>query len=501
MVMKFGGTSVADAARLQRVVAIVTEAAPGGLIVVVSALAGVTDDLLHCTAAIEEGELTRARETLGAIRARHEALAAELLPRPAGTAYIAHIAALAAWAEELCRRAAARELLAPEEAAEIAGLGEQMAAPLVASAIAAAGQRSQALAATELISLDASGQPDMARTTSRCRARLRPLLQRGVAPVVTGFICRRDDAAPATLGRGGSDYSATLIAAAMAARAATIWTDVDGMHAADPRLAPGAQVLSELSYEQASRLAGAGAKVLHPKCLEPARLASIPIWIRNARHPERPGTRVSGGAGADHGAAAGPFGVAALPNQALLTFRDPLDSLDPELRTRAWAVLARLNGGGAYCFVPSAGRLQAAVAETGSSAALAAWRRALGLAPDDPRLRLDRGVAVLSAASAPASASESAEIAARGAAALLRAGIACLTAGAAAEPGVTGFVVAQADLPAALRSLHRELITDAEPDRAAEPPPRAGGNRGEAARRTPEAGGAGGMAARAWRQA
>lgn len=511
-VMKFGGTSVADAACLRRVAGIAAEAAGAGVIVVVSALAGVTDQLVNCTTAVEWGQAAHALGTLGALRARHEAIAAEVLPAPAHHAYAAHVAALVAWAEELCRRAAARGLLAPEEAAEITGLGERLAAPLLASAIAATGQRSQAVSATELISLDPGGEPNMAQTTPRCRARLRPLLRRGIVPVVTGYICRRHDTAPATLGRGGSDYSATLIAAAMAAREAVIWTDVDGMHAADPRLAPGAGVLAELSYEEAACLAQTGAKVLHPKCLEPARAAGIPIEIRNSFHPERPGTRVgvtttarasqeaanlTPGLAPDWAASLAPslVGLTVLPNQALLVFRDPAGVVSAHCQAQASAALASLDGGPAYRFLPGDGTLAAAVADAQGPAALAAWRRALGLPAEDARLQLERRIAVISAVGRSAT---NAEIAARGGAALGRAGIRCLAAGASAPPGAvsqpgtsaarTGgmifwFAVAQTGLAAALAALHGEFFGAASADLAAPSPPPAIRRRGETGRR------------------
>lgn len=453
IVMKFGGTSVADAACLRRVVAIVTgaeHAAP--LIVVVSALAGVTDQLVACAAAAGGGQTASALKTLHALRARHDAVAAELLPAASCRAYSAHLAALVAEAEALCRDLAGARS-SPGAAEEITGLGERLAAPLLASALAAAGRRSQAIAATELISLHPAGEPNMAQSTARCRARLRPLLQRGVLPVVTGFICRRHDAAPATLGRGGSDYSATLIAACMHAREAVIWTDVDGVHDADPRLVPAAQVLPELSYQDAALLARAGAKVLHPNCLEPARAAAIPLSIRNTFRPERPGTQVTAAATSPRcGGPAHPLGLAVRSNLALLAYHDPIGDARSRLQARAWPALA--DDAAAFHFLPAAGIFQVAVPDSQAAAVLALWRWALCLPAGDPRLRLVPGVALVHVVGAPAAE----EIHARATAALRDAGVAYLASGVSAEPRVIGIAVQQADLSGALAALHRSLL-------------------------------------------
>ncbi len=477
VVMKFGGTSVADAACLRHVVAIVTGTDdPAPLIVVVSALAGATDQLVACAADAARGQTRSAVKILQALRARHDAVAAELLPPPVHRAYAAHAAALVAEAEALCRDLAGSRS-SPGASDEITGLGERLAAPLLASALAASGRRSQAIAATELISLNPAGEPDMAHSTARCRARLRPLLQRGVLPVVTGFICRRHDAAPATLGRGGSDYSATLIAACMHAREAVIWTDVDGVHDADPRLVPAAQVLPALSYQDAALLARAGAKVLHPNCLEPARAAGIPLSIRNTFRPERPGTQVAAAATASPrpGAVAGPFALAARSNLAIVAYRDPTGDARARLQARAWPALA--NDAVAFRFLPREGILQIAVPDAQAAAVLAVWRWALRLPPGDPRLRLVPGVALVAGVGGPAVE----DIHARAIAALRDAGVAYLASGVSAEPRVIGIAVQQSDLPGALAALHRRLLPPPSLPRDARAAPAAAAAGGDAA--------------------
>ncbi|MGH9533781.1 MAG: aspartate kinase [Terriglobales bacterium] len=449
-VMKFGGSSVANAARLGRVVELIAAASEekAGLVVVVSALGGVTDQLAACAAAAERGELAVALDALAAVRARHETVAAQLLPEPAGREYGAHIAAWLCEAEARCQAVVRRRRLLPAHAAAVMGLGERLAAPLLAAAVSAAGRPSQAIAATELIVLSRGGAPCRAPTAARCQERLNPLLQLGVVPVITGYICASPDGAPATLGRGGSDYSATILAAAMEASEIIIWTDVDGFHNADPRLVPSAQPYPDLSYQEAALMARYGAKVLHPQCLEPARAAAIPVWIRNTFAPQRAGTRITG-----QGVRRPPVGLAALSHLALLTFQDPAAGISPQLAQRAMRRLAALDGGTPIRFSPATGTLRAAVGEQLGAAAAAAWRQELDLAPDDARLRLEHPVAVLSAVGGEPAEGE-ARIRQAGVA-LRRAGIRLLAAGAAEDPGVTVFVLAQADLAAASAALHQ----------------------------------------------
>src|SRR5439155_4013598 len=158
--------------------------------------------------------------------------------------------------------------------------------PLVAAAVRALGLPSEAIEATELIVTDAfhgGAEPHMELTRKKSQARLRPLLEKGIAPVVTGFIGATREGQLTTLGRGGSDYSATILGAAMDADEVIIWTDVDGVLTADPRLVTEARTIPVISYREAAELAYFGAKVLHPKTLNPVVQAAIPLWIRSER--------------------------------------------------------------------------------------------------------------------------------------------------------------------------------------------------------------------------
>ena len=186
--------------------------------------------------------------------------------------------------------------LTPRVLDAISSLGERLSAPMVAAAVRELGLQSEAVEATKLIITDGfhgGAEPDMTLTREASQARLRPLLDSGVVPVVTGFIGATTAGQLTTLGRGGSDYSATILGAALDADEVIIWTDVDGVLTADPRLVPQARTIPVISYREAAELAYFGAKVLHPKTLKPVVQAAIPVWIRNSFAPERLGTKIT----------------------------------------------------------------------------------------------------------------------------------------------------------------------------------------------------------------
>jgi len=178
----------------------------------------------------------------------------------------------------------------------ISSLGERLSAPIVAAALVQCGVASEAIEATELVLTDSqhgAADPRMDLTRERCGARLRPLLQRGIVPVVTGFIGATAEGVLTTLGRGGSDYSATILGAALDADEVIIWTDVDGLLTADPRVVSGARTIPEIAYHEAAELAYFGARVLHRKTLRAVTQRGIPVWIRNTFAPEQPGTKIT----------------------------------------------------------------------------------------------------------------------------------------------------------------------------------------------------------------
>jgi aspartate kinase len=183
----------------------------------------------------------------------------------------------------------------PRTVDEAIAIGERLSAVLVSEHLISKGIAAQAVNASEAIVTDAmfnNASPIMPLTREKAAARIDPLLRAGQIPVVTGFNGATADGRPTTLGRGGSDFSASILAAALDAAELWIWTDVDGIMTADPRLVPDARVLDEITYGEAAELAYAGAKVLHPRTLAPLIERGIPVWSKNSFAPEKPGTRI-----------------------------------------------------------------------------------------------------------------------------------------------------------------------------------------------------------------
>src|SRR5580700_4487057 len=297
-VMKFGGTSVGDADCIRRAAAIVRSvAAQRPVVVVVSAMSGVTNRLVQAAHRAEHGEQDFIRPLADEFRTQHinalEALVSEMQSRAkVATACQEVVDEL----ERLLRGTALLRELTPRALDVISGIGERLSAPLVAAAVSELGIRAVSISAIEVIVTDAHhsrAEPLMVPTRNRAETRLRPLLDQGLVPIVTGFIAATAEGVQTTLGRGGSDYSATILGAALGAQETVIWTDVDGVKTADPRLVPDARTIPEISYNEAAELAYFGAKVLHPNTLRPVTAARVPVWIRNTFAPEKPGTKIT----------------------------------------------------------------------------------------------------------------------------------------------------------------------------------------------------------------
>ena len=296
IVCKFGGTSVGDAAAIRRLAAIVSGRQEERPVVVVSALAKVTDALLALEQApTGAGFISR----LKAIIDRHEQVARELgIPDAAITRIREDARSLEHWgtARDHARWSAA-------DRDNVASLGELWSSRLVAATLAAADLRTSWVDARHLIATDGQhgqatpDQPEIRRRASRVVA---PLVEAGIVPVTQGFIGATPDGHTTTLGRGGSDYTASLLGAALDAGRVEIWTDVDGLLSADPRIVPNAILLPEATYQEAAELAAFGAKVLHPATQLPLIDAGIPCWVLNSFAPDRPGTRIVPGAKPSH---------------------------------------------------------------------------------------------------------------------------------------------------------------------------------------------------------
>jgi len=297
-VMKFGGTSVGDASCIERAARIVVEAKrENAVVAVVSAMSGVTNRLVEAAKRAGGGDREAGSTLIGELRKQHSAALAAIVSDEARRRDVTGVMneILAEGQRLLDGTALLRELTARALDA-ISSLGERLCAPIFAGAVAELGVKSGAIAATDLIVTDTfhgGAEPRMDLTSARCEKTLRPLLNDSCVPVVTGFIGATAEGVLTTLGRGGSDYSATILGAALGADEVIIWTDVDGVLTADPRLVPDARTIPEISYREAAELAYFGAKVLHPKTLRTVMPAGIPVWIRNSFEPARAGTRIS----------------------------------------------------------------------------------------------------------------------------------------------------------------------------------------------------------------
>jgi aspartokinase/homoserine dehydrogenase 1 len=297
-VMKFGGTSVGDASCITRTAKIIARAAKENpCVVVVSAMSGVTNCLIEAAKTAQAGNAAEAEAIMDALRQQHETALSSLLPDEQKRARLRQrMEQVLAEGRRLCEGTALLRELTPRVLDAISSLGERLSAPLVSAAVHELGVCSEAIEATELVVTDAfhgGAEPQMELTREKSQARLRPLLEKGIVPIVTGFIGATPEGQLTTLGRGGSDYSATILGAALDADEVIIWTDVDGVLTADPRLVPEARTIPVISYREAAELAYFGAKVLHPKTLNPVIQAAIPVWIRNSFTPEKPGTKIT----------------------------------------------------------------------------------------------------------------------------------------------------------------------------------------------------------------
>jgi aspartate kinase len=298
IVMKFGGTSVGSAERIAQAADLAVRSVEEGhkVVVVTSAMSGVTNKLIiaaqnavggfyHKTVSDDLHEphrqaihiltpngAARRREAIEVVRQRIERF------------------------ETLCKGLTMVRELTPRTLDAISGLGEMMCAPILSCAIAERGLASRPIEATELIITDdqfGQAEPLMDETRRQTRDKLAPLLEQGEIPVVTGFVAATKEGAQTTLGRGGSDYTASIIGAAMDADEVWIWTDVNGVMTANPSEVPEARTIREISYSEASELAYYGAKVLHHKTILPVYKQGIPVRILNSFSPENSGTRIS----------------------------------------------------------------------------------------------------------------------------------------------------------------------------------------------------------------
>jgi bifunctional aspartokinase / homoserine dehydrogenase 1 len=324
-IMKFGGTSVGDASCIQRVVEIIRAASrESDIVVVISAMSGVTNKLIEAAVQSEASNREAVARIFTELRKQHGAALSTLIESDTKRNRIGQqMEELFQEGERLCEGTMLLGELTPRARDAISSLGERLSAPLLAAVLDESGLPSQCVEATELVVTDSyhgGAEPWMDLTRERSIGRLQPIIQQGVVPVVTGFIGATEDGVLTTLGRGGSDYSATILGTALDADEVIIWTDVDGLLTADPRLVPDARLISEISYREAAELAYFGAKVLHPKTLQPVMQQGIPLRIRNTFAPEKLGTKITP-AGCTNGG--GVTALTAVIDAAMITVGGP----------------------------------------------------------------------------------------------------------------------------------------------------------------------------------
>ena len=301
IVMKFGGTSVGNAERMRCAAEIVAEhARRAEVVVVVSAMGGVTDMLVRAANEASHGDREHWKSVRRELARRHREVADQLLSAGEQASVLPRLAEQVGNFENLCSGFLLVREVTPRAMDTLSSLGEVMSATLLAAILRSRGSPAEAVDSTELIVTDenfGNASPLFDETNAKTRQRLAGLRKRGVIPVVTGFRGATREGVCTTLGRGGSDYSGTILGAALDADEVWIWTDVDGVMTADPRLVPQARILPEISYREAIELSFFGAKVLHHKTIQPVMKKKIPVWIKNSFNPSCPGTRIVPSAG------------------------------------------------------------------------------------------------------------------------------------------------------------------------------------------------------------
>ncbi|HZQ23687.1 MAG TPA: lysine-sensitive aspartokinase 3 [Terriglobales bacterium] len=294
--MKFGGTSVEDANAIDRVAGIVKSRLPEKPVVVVSAMAKVTDTLLSMARAAGSGDRKHALDLSRGLRERHYNAAGELMATGLFTELHSDLEAEFDGLDELLRGIAAVGELTPRTTDQVASMGELISSKLVTRALAARGLNAALVDSRQCIVTDnqfTRAVPLFDETNERLLTKVKPLLEAGRVPVMGGFMGATRSGVTTTIGRGGSDFSAAIVGAGIGASRIEIWTDVDGMMTTDPNVCPDAHRIRVISFDEAAELAYFGAKVLHPATVLPAIQKNIPVYILNSRNPACEGTRIT----------------------------------------------------------------------------------------------------------------------------------------------------------------------------------------------------------------
>ena len=295
--MKFGGTSVGSADRIRQAAAIVHQHVQRGdeVVVVVSALSKVTDLILSILNFARAGDGTSMNTGLDQLSYRHEQVIAQLFHAAIRSKVAAEVQCTLDRLREYCSALLLLGSDTPQVMDKVLPLGEQISARIFAACLTEMGGQGAFVDSARVVATDdkfGDAAPDMDATRGQCREVLVPLIQQGKIPVVMGYSGATPAGQVTTLGRGGSDYSGTILGAALDAHEIWIWTDVDGVLTADPRVCPDAVTLPEITFDEAIELSYYGAKVIHRKAIWPAMERGIPVWIKNSFKPEVAGTKI-----------------------------------------------------------------------------------------------------------------------------------------------------------------------------------------------------------------
>ena len=296
IVMKFGGTSVESAEAIERVAQIVASRRNRLPLVVVSAMAKVTDQLVTMGQLAASGESDGSLQLFRTMRERHLSTANDLLGQKRAASLAPKMEAHFLELENFLRGLAAVRELTPRGSDYLLSYGELLSSLIVADAFTVRGLNAAWVDSRACLVTDAKhtqANPQMAETREKSKKKIVPLLSKKRIPVMGGFIAASAEGVPTTLGRGGSDYSAAIIGAALDAESIEIWTDVEGMMTTDPRLCPEAKTIKQISFNEAAELAYFGAKVLHPATLLPAIYKNIPVYVLNSKNLKSTGTEIT----------------------------------------------------------------------------------------------------------------------------------------------------------------------------------------------------------------
>ncbi len=299
IVMKFGGTSVATGKNIRHVADLVAKNAKKDKVaVVVSALAGVTNSLIEVAEQAKKSDEKHIKDFAELLMNKHlDVISTAISSKPIQKEVTEITKKTLAELEKVLTGICYVGEVTPKSRDYVVSFGERLSAPIVWGSIKDKGLETQWFTGKEagIVTDSNFGEADplMNYTTHLIRERLLPLLEKGVIPVVTGFIAANQDGIVTTVGRGGSDYTATILAVALEADEVWIWTDVDGIMTADPKIVPEAKMLPQLSYQEAAEMAIFGAKAMHPRALEPVIKENIPVRVCSVFHPENPGTLIT----------------------------------------------------------------------------------------------------------------------------------------------------------------------------------------------------------------